>query len=295
MIISIVIVTKDRADDLKKLLLSLLKQQFSSFEIIILDNCSKDSTEEVVNNILKEKEVPYTYLKSSKNLGPAGGRNTSFKICKGEYILFLDDDTYIKNELFLKDLYEFMENNSEIGILQTAIYNCKSESYQKPIFNAEKNNGYYEAFNFIGASHFLRSNIFEKGEEIYLPDLFYRNEETYLSLKIISKGYKVAYYPEIELFHNPSSVRTANEKIDFLNFSNGFLIKLLYYPSKYYFLIYIITILRFIKNFNLKKESILKFWERYKDIMKDINRDELDNDKIEYIIKNFGFFNFINW
>lgn len=61
-------------------------------ELIIIDDCSSDNTEEIVNAKIADNSYNIIYLKNNKNMGAAFSRNRGVELAKGEYIAFLDSD-----------------------------------------------------------------------------------------------------------------------------------------------------------------------------------------------------------
>lgn len=76
---------------------SLLNQTFKDFELIILDDCSKDKTRE----ILEKRGI--VYYPNKVNLGFAKNLNTGVKMADGEYIMIVDHDM-IYSEDYLKKM-----------------------------------------------------------------------------------------------------------------------------------------------------------------------------------------------
>lgn len=68
---------------------SVLNQTYTNWELIIVDDCSTDNTDEVVENF-KDKRIKF--FKNKKNYGAALTRNKAIKLAKGEWIAFLDSD-----------------------------------------------------------------------------------------------------------------------------------------------------------------------------------------------------------
>ena len=68
---------------------SVLAQTYSNWELIIVDDCSKDNTDEVV---AKYTDPRIRYLKNEKNSGAAVSRNRALREAKGRWIAFLDSD-----------------------------------------------------------------------------------------------------------------------------------------------------------------------------------------------------------
>lgn len=94
--ISVIITTHDgRADLCKRAIKSVLKQSYQDFEIIVVDDASKDKTEEIVKQ-LQKKDSRIVYVKREENFGTdTKPKNEGILVSKGEYIAFLDsDNTY---------------------------------------------------------------------------------------------------------------------------------------------------------------------------------------------------------
>ena len=88
---------------------SVMNQTYTNWELIIVDDCSTDNTDEVVKKYLKDKRIKY--LKNKKNYGAAISRNRAIKEANGEWVAFLDsDDLWNKNKL--KKQIEFMKKNN---------------------------------------------------------------------------------------------------------------------------------------------------------------------------------------
>jgi len=134
---SIVIPTYNRANFILKAVESYLQQDYSNFEIIVVDDGSTDSTKKEVLSI-KDKRVNYSYIQNSER---GAARNYGIRLAKGDYINFCDSDDYVyKNHLTFackfiaekkpsvfhtgyniisSDKIEFSENSS--GILNESI------------------------------------------------------------------------------------------------------------------------------------------------------------------------------
>ena len=96
--VSVILTTFNRSSRLKKAIQSVLNQTYPDFELIIVDDNSKDDTEKVVKSF---KDPRISYIKRTKTSGTdAKPRNQGIMASKGEYIAFLDDDnTYRPDHL----------------------------------------------------------------------------------------------------------------------------------------------------------------------------------------------------
>lgn len=89
---------------------SVINQEYKNWEMILVDDCSKDNSENIIKQFLKnDKRIKY--IKLSKNSGAAISRNIAIQNANGRYIAFLDsDDIWKKNKL--KVQIEFMKKNN---------------------------------------------------------------------------------------------------------------------------------------------------------------------------------------
>jgi glycosyltransferase involved in cell wall biosynthesis len=95
--ISIIIPTYNRAELLTRAIDSIIKQTYSDFELIIVDDASTDDTQEVVEQY---DDYRISYIRKNHNEGGAAARNTGVRYSDGEYIAFCDsDDEYMKTKL----------------------------------------------------------------------------------------------------------------------------------------------------------------------------------------------------
>lgn len=99
MLVSVIIPTYNRAEFLRKALLSVIKQTLHDREIIIVDDGSTDNTRDNIGDLLDR--YPFiTYIFSSANMGVSWARNKGMESASGRYIAFLDsDDSWRKRKL----------------------------------------------------------------------------------------------------------------------------------------------------------------------------------------------------
>lgn len=110
-LISVVIPTYNRAKTIKRCLDSILAQTFTDFEVIVVDDCSRDNTKEIVESYSDER-VSYFCLK--KNSGACVARNEGVKAAKGDYIAFQDSDDVWHEDKLEKQLEMLKKQNADI-------------------------------------------------------------------------------------------------------------------------------------------------------------------------------------
>ena len=89
-LVSIIMPTYNCGRFIAESIRSVLAQTFTNWELIIVDDCSTDNTDEVVAPFLADKRVKY--LHNDKNSGAALARNKAMREARGEWIAFLDSD-----------------------------------------------------------------------------------------------------------------------------------------------------------------------------------------------------------
>lgn len=89
---------------------SVLKQSYENWEMIIVDDCSTDNTNQIVKKYLEEdKRIKYHLLKS--NSGAAIARTKAMELANGDYMAFLDSDDLWVSDKLEKQLNFMKENN----------------------------------------------------------------------------------------------------------------------------------------------------------------------------------------
>lgn len=118
--ISIVTITRNRATFIAKAIESALKQSFTDWELLVLDDDSNDATEAILS--------PYTandrrtkYYKNSPALGISANRNKGLSLAEGKYIAVLDSDDFWLDKDKLQKQFDFLENNPNYVLIGSNI------------------------------------------------------------------------------------------------------------------------------------------------------------------------------
>ncbi len=110
--VSVIIPAYNAMTYLPKTVESVLKQSFTDFEVIIVNDGSSDNIEQWVNTITDNR----IKLISQKNQGTAAARNTGIAHAKGEYLAFLDSDDLWEASNLEKQVY-CLDNNPDVGLV----------------------------------------------------------------------------------------------------------------------------------------------------------------------------------
>lgn len=206
------------------------------FEIIVVDNASEDGS---VQTLQKLKTEGLRVIESKENLGFSKGCNLAAKGAKGEFLIFLNSDTQIKDQGFLK-MTDFFKKNEDAGILGAKLKNedgtnqpsagkfynllnlfFMSLGVERLGFLRESPNVTKKVDWVSGASLMIRKKIFEKvgGFE---KDLFMYWEDVEICYKVKEKGFYIYFYPEVTLYHK--ELGSSNRSFAILNIYKGILL-----------------------------------------------------------------------
>ena len=124
-LVSVIIPAYNAAKFIDKTIISILNQKISktSYEIIVIDDCSSDNTIKVASKALSNVNyINWKVLKTKKNSqGPAKPRNIGIKKSIGKYIAFCDSDDIWHPEKLSIQLNELEKNENLMGLYTTAI------------------------------------------------------------------------------------------------------------------------------------------------------------------------------
>lgn len=193
--LSLVILSYNRIDELKKNLpiYCLLLENFN-IEIIIVDNLSLDGSREYLQD-LASSYSDIVLVFNDSNLGVGGGRNSGRKFATKNYVLHIDDDTYISVEDMVA-LCELMRDDPLIGVISPKIVHPQT-------FEIQNDHGVAlcELGNYHGSCHLVRRDAMQVVGDID-PLCTFGGEELDYSIRMRKFGYKVIYAPFVKSYHN---------------------------------------------------------------------------------------------
>lgn len=137
-LITVILTTYNRAHLLPRAINSVLNQTYQNFELIIVDGCSTDNTEEVIKSF-KDKRI--RHYKQKENKGMLADRNKGFDLAKGDYIKVLDDDDEFVPEALEIAVNKFVElpQNEVVSLW----YNCIDSETKEFTGGGINNDGYF--------------------------------------------------------------------------------------------------------------------------------------------------------
>ena len=248
--VAILILNYNCTEDVVKLVASIENSQFQHFQIFILDNQSPN----IEFNELVCLFNKHTIIRTSKNLGYAGGNNVGIQYVKQfgfDWVWILNPDTTIKPDT-LETLVRAAETRKDISIYGSVICwtqnpeivwfgggivkltNQEFQTYH--LYNGQHKSlipdQIYDVDYVTGASIFCRTKIFD--EVGLIPEHYFLYfEETDWCLRAREKGHRIAMIPPSQLYHSKKSqVGVLPTKIYFYYYIRGSVLFMLKYFSQ---------------------------------------------------------------
>lgn len=220
-----IVVTYNRKYLLKECINSILKQDYSNCEVLIVDNNSSDGTKEYIVNELKNNKVHY--INTGFNLGGAGGFNFGIKEAYKlgcDFMWIMDDDCIVHNDSLKKLLEADNKLNGEYGFLSSkvlwkdnsiCIMNIPKRSFSKWLKDYKKNMQTIEMASFV--SLFIKTDIVE---EMGLPiKEFFIWTDDWEYTRRISRKYKCYFVSDSVVTHKSkenigASIAIVDDRLD---------------------------------------------------------------------------------
>ena len=240
---SILIVNYNGLHHLQECLDSLQAQVFQDFEVVFVDNASRDGSVDFVRNNFPQIHL----LVSPVNLGFAGGNNLGIPHCRGEWIFFLNNDTRVDEHClaelanacdtlhagavacFMVDYYHPSLVDSGGDTLYTAgpTFTFRSLAVDDPLFASPRE----ITAACGGASAWHRDVLAQIGA--FDEDFFLNFEDLDLSMRTRHAGYTIWLAPSAKVYHKGSATIGHNTRTSVYYCSRNLLwLRIKNYPTQ---------------------------------------------------------------
>ena len=131
---------------LDKCLERILNSTYKDFELIVINDGTKDNSEQIITKYLDNEEYKdkITYI-SKENSGLSDTRNLGMSKAKGEYIAFVDSDDYIETNMYETMMNKALEKDYDIVVSDVKLVyedsdkeKIISSAYEKDLFNKDE-------------------------------------------------------------------------------------------------------------------------------------------------------------
>lgn len=204
MFFSIIIPLYNRPVEIKELLQSLLDQQYQDFEVIIVEDGSRNKADHIIDQFKNRLDVHYFF---KENEGQGFARNYGFERAKGDYFIVFDSDIIVPSDYLLKvkagiekDGLDAFGGPDAAHPSFTAIQKAISYSMTSPfttggIRGNKKHVGQFHPRSFnLGISR----RVWEQTGGFKLSR---RSEDIEFSIRMINSGFKVGLIPDAFVYH----------------------------------------------------------------------------------------------
>ena len=229
--IDVVIITRERRDDVVKVVGSVLADLGPDDVVHVLENgCPVHSTDG-----LDELFPTVHWHREEENLGVAGGRNRLIELSESGLIAFVDDDAIVEAGTFARVRAAFA-SDERLGAVAFRIDDPATgepRSYEYPFKGTAEIDRERPATYFVGAGFALRrAAIDDVG--VFDGRLFYALEELDFSYALVASGWGVRYVPGARVVHHASPAgRPSGQKVYFM-VRNRIVVARKWLPRRFY-------------------------------------------------------------
>lgn len=204
MLVSIVIVTWNRRDDILETIQSVYDQQYSNIEIVVVDNGSSDGTVEAIH----ERYPAVNVVALTENTGASVGRNIGISYARGDIVFFLDSDASLDHDAVNRVVQTF-ERMPEVGAIACKVvnfYTRQLDSVAGWVFSERVKARQDEEFTCFTVSEcgsaFRKQLLDQIGG--FWDYLFFGREGEELCLRVWGAGQQIRYVPSAKVYHRVS-------------------------------------------------------------------------------------------
>jgi glycosyltransferase involved in cell wall biosynthesis len=212
--LSVIIPTRNRSRMLREALEALAVQTLdpSSFEVIVVDNCSSDDTPRMMPALAASLPFQVVYHVMPSNRGPARSRNTAAKMARGSILAFTDDDCRPDREWLERSLEAF--DDPTVALVSGKVL-FKPEQWGKAGFFARDGREVFEEHpTYTWSNSCYRKEVFDalggSDERLCLAD--FRNRvvdcgDTDLAWRLKEAGHRNVFVPASLVYHELEPMR----------------------------------------------------------------------------------------
>lgn len=206
-LVSVVIVNYNGMKYLKNCFDSLYKVEYPNFEIIFVDNGSKDES----INFVKSNYPQVKVLELNENTGLAIASNRGAQLAKGKYLFFLNNDTIVDTNI-LKELVSVAEADSRVGVCACDVFTYDGKNEIGLGLSCDRFGypcGNLGALFYPDAAIFIRNSLFQ---EIggFDAKLFLYGEDRDLCWRVMLQGYRIAPVKNAWFLHDSACTCIGN-------------------------------------------------------------------------------------
>ncbi|WP_224332701.1 glycosyltransferase family 2 protein [Haloprofundus halobius] len=205
-LVSYIVATFNRADDLADAVDSVLAQQYRPLEVVVVSNSTDRAREaELFEDGGRFDLDCVQYHHYPERMGAPGAKNVAIEHASGEFVVQIDDDAVMVDEDATDEVLRLFERYEDVGILAFKSLDYYTgevkvdETPDAPEFHISPEEQ-YRTTSFIGMGTAFRREMFET-TGLYPDNFVYGFEEMDLSIRALDAGYDILYAPSVAVYH----------------------------------------------------------------------------------------------
>lgn len=197
---------------------------YPAYEVLVVDNNSDSDAKRMLDDAARLNGRIQKYSNKT-NISFSKANNEMAKIAKGDFLLFLNNDTEFLRRSWLKNMVSVLKNDAGIAAVGPLLMYPGCEKVQSGGVKISFVNGYFSSAEEIkefagncyidcvtGAALLMRKSVFlDVG--MFDENFFYGLEDVDLCLSLKKKGYKIYFLSDVFLAHHESTTRKGDESI----------------------------------------------------------------------------------
>jgi GT2 family glycosyltransferase len=192
-LVTFMIATRNRVDELEKTLAACLAQDGPALEILVVDDASTDGTFERV----REKFPTVDIVRRERNRGSVAARNDIMRRARGRYIIGLDDDSRFVDADACRRVLQRMEAEPDLGIIS---FQAIGPEFPERMTAAGRLHGEWHCSSFAACGVAIRRSMLDK-IGLFPEFFFHSHEEPDLCMRAWDAGFRVLQWNEIVVYH----------------------------------------------------------------------------------------------
>jgi GT2 family glycosyltransferase len=247
-LVSVVVLSYNRKDDLRETIERVASQEYPEIEILVVDNASTDGTREMLDDMAEDLKYRFNEGLSKRfriflmdtNVG-VDAYNVGFSNASGRFVLILDDDSFPAADAIVKMVEKFRENPT----LGVAAFDVRDYSTYEKVAGGrvDEINGFSNtnhmpvnpgskqkyAMSFNGAGAGVRKSLMD---EIggYPGEFFLYANELDMAFRVWDAGFSVEFFHDLVAYHKSSPTNRLSARAPFYYTRNTLLLVWKHYP-----------------------------------------------------------------
>ena len=204
-LVSFVLATYNRPDDLADAIDSVLEQEYDPLEVVVVSS-STDDTRELFADGGRYDDDRVHYHEFDERMGVPHARNIGYEYANGDVLVTIDDDAVLGDPGATSEIVSLFRAYDDVGVLafQSRSYETKEpilmEIPDPPGVGGPRPGEQYRASSFCGVGNAIHRDVLDD-VGAFPADFVYGFEEHDLSLRLLDADYDILYAPSVVVYH----------------------------------------------------------------------------------------------